>query len=125
MGETELIEIIAIFTTVIIIMVVYHVFVYEFTDAVCVSFKDGYRGYEGTKFYPATYEYEIDGEKHSAYAEAIWKPKPGRKCKVFVHRKDRNKIVPYSTVVEVVAISLGTVALCLISLIGSYIQDVR
>ncbi|MGN0408230.1 MAG: hypothetical protein ACI4EJ_08215 [Bacteroides sp.] len=125
MGETELIEIIAIFTTIIIIMAVYHVFAYELTDAVCVSFKDGYRGYEGTKFYPATYEYEIDGEKHSAYAEAIWKPKPGRKCKVFVHRKDRNKIVPYSSVVELVTIALIIIILCLISLIGLYIRDRR
>lgn len=74
-------------------------------EAVCVEFTSRRGGYEGQKYYPATYEYEIDGQKYSTYTEAIWKPKKGVPCKLFVGKKNRNKVVPYSSVMKLIVIA--------------------
>ncbi len=95
----------AFFIILIAVELIWHYARYDVVEAVCVEFTSRRGGYEGQKYYPATYEYEIDGQKYSTYTEAIWKPKKGVPCKLFVGKKNRNKVVPYSSVMKLIVIA--------------------
>jgi hypothetical protein len=90
---------------------------YDVVKAVCVEFTSRRGGYEGQKYYPATYEYEIDGQKYSTYAEALWKPKEGEPCKLFVHKKRRDKIMPYANIMGMLKIAAVSSGVCIILII--------
>ena len=59
----------AFFIILIAVELIWHYARYDVVEAVCVEFTSRRGGYEGQKYYPATYEYEIDGQKYS-YMEA-------------------------------------------------------
>lgn len=115
---TEVLCMLAFCVIVILVEFIWHYSMYDLIDAVCVEFTSSRGGYQGQKYYPATYEYEIDGEKYSTYAEAIWKPKVDVPCKLFVGKKNRNKIVPYTSVMKIVWLCVFACVLGMIALIG-------
>ena len=107
----------AFFVIATMIQLTWYYTQYDVVKAVCVEFTSRRGGYEGQKYYPATYEYEIDGQKYSTYVEVLWKPKEGEPCKLFVHKKRRGKIMPYANIMGMLKIAAVSSGVCIILII--------